>query len=227
MSEEDKKTIDYLKKELPELKKAAFKNYHLFLLKIWLIPIGVIFAVLAICFVIGGYFPSKTPPLLSPSDLEIVAQTSIAPSMTISGLFVTIMPVITFFFITEIKDSQREEEEKYENMKSKFKETEDLKVINDTDNLTNALYHNFRSGILRYLRTYLAGSLMSLFVMLCSYIGFSRIQMALYIFVDIACLAIVFMGIFPIVIIALNLPTLKLKTYVIPQQIVEQIEYES
>lgn len=224
MSEENKKLIEDIKKDLPEAKKMAFRNYHWYLLRTWLIFISTFIITLIIGFIIGFYAPSPTS--INVIDFEDIAKTLIAPSVTMNGLFITIVPVVAFFYMAEIKDNQKEEEEQFRELKKDFKEDEDLKVINTARGLTHAFYHNFKSGILRYVRTFLFVSLMLLITLLTLYVGLSHSMPSLFVLFDTIVLLTVFTGVFPIIAYALYSPTLKLKTYIIPEKIVEKIEYE-
>jgi hypothetical protein len=46
-----------------------------------------------------------------------LASSLIAPSITMNGLFITFTPVIAFFFLSEIKDLEKESEAEQENIK--------------------------------------------------------------------------------------------------------------
>lgn len=215
--------IEEMKKKLPELEESAFKNYHWVLLRIWLIMIALIGFVLLLGLLmdIFVHFPPVTP--LDPSEIEEMARVLLAPSITMNGLFITFVPIISFFFIEEVKEHQKIILELWTEQEKRFERGEDLEVVNRFYGLEHILGHNIRSGVLRYTRTYLIISLFSLFFILQLYILLSP---ALFILFDTTLLLIIFTGIFPIISIALYKPALRLVKYVIPEKIVTRIEPE-
>jgi hypothetical protein len=140
-----------------------------------------------------------------------------------NGLFVAFVPVISFFYIAEIKEIQKRSEEDLLEDKKQFTEAEDLKVADSALNLVRAFWHNYRTGVLKYTRTFLIVSLVSLFSLLFLYMA---LDSGLFITIDIFLLFSILCGIFPIVSTALDRPTLKLKTHVIPARVEQTIEYE-
>ena len=211
-----------MKKEIPELEEIAFKNYHRALLKKWLllitlIPIGVILGIVVFHFISVHVSP------LEPSKIEEIAKTLVAPSVTVNGLFIAFVPVISFFYIEEIKEKQKDVKEELQEEKKRFKENEDLKTIDYVYGLASTLWHNIRSGVLKYTRTYLSVSILSLFYLVIFYVVLSP---TIFILADVCLLVIILTGVFPIIDIALYKPALKLATYVIPEKIVKEIEYE-
>ena len=215
--------IEEMKKKLPELEESAFKNYHRVLLKIWLKMIALIGFGLFLGLLVSIFvpFPPATP--LDPSEIEEMARALLAPSITMNGLFITFVPIISFFFIEEVKEHQKVILELWTEHEKKFEREEDLEVVNRFYGLEHILGHNMRSGVLRYTRTYLIISLFSLFFILQLYIILSP---ALFMLFDTTLLLIIFTGIFPIISIALYKPALRLVKYVIPEKIVARIEPE-
>ena len=220
---EKAKEIEEMRKKIPELEESAFTNYHWILLKIWLkmialIGFGLFLGVLVIIFV---PFPPVTP--LEPYKIEEMARVLLAPSITMNGLFITFVPIISFFFIEEVKEHQKIILELWTEQEKKFQREDDLEVVNRFYGLDHILRHNIRSGVLRYTRTYLIISLFSLFFVLQLY---TILSPALFILVDTTLLLVIFTGIFPIISTALYKPALRLVRYVIPEKIVTRIEPE-
>jgi len=169
-ADEKKKEIEEMKKKIPELEELAFKNYHWVLLKAWLlfiilIPIGVILGI-----AVFNFFPVDISPL-EPSKIEEIAKTLVAPSITMNGLFIAFVPVISFFYIEEIKEKQKDVKEELQEEKKRFKENEDLKTIYYVYDLAFTGWHNVRSGVLKYTRTYLSVSILSLFYLVIFYVA--------------------------------------------------------
>jgi uncharacterized protein YacL len=102
--------LEQLKNESSKLKEVAFKNYHYVLLKKWLLIVGIVF----IGFFIGlaiSYFSSSSASFNGQTSFDSLIPTIIAPSITISGLFITLTPVISFFFLSETKEMEKESRE--------------------------------------------------------------------------------------------------------------------
>ena len=222
-TDEKAKEIEEMRKKIPELEESAFKNYHWVLLKIWLkmiamIGFGLFLGILAITFI---PFPPVTP--IEPSKIEEMARVLLAPSITMNGLFITFVPIISFFYIEEIKEQQKTILDLWTEQEKKLEREDDLEVVNRFYGLDHILRHNIRSGVLKYTKTYITISLFSLFFILQLYILLSP---ALFILVDTTLLLIIFTGIFPIISIALYKPALRLVKYVIPDKIVTRIEPE-
>jgi len=96
-------------------------------------------------------------------------------------------------------------------------------VIDSAYDLSYTFWHNVRSGVLRYVRTYLVVSILSLFVLLYLFVVASS---ALFLLADLCLLLFILTGVFPIIDVALYKPALKLVRYIIPERIIEKIEYE-
>lgn len=223
MSEESKKKIEDMKGTISELKKFAFKNYHWFLLKKWLLIVGGLLIGLFVGLVVSYFVPTPSSAHFPQSKIDDIAKSVISPSITMNGLFVAFVPVISFFYIAEIKEIQKRSEEDLLEDKKQFTEAEDLKVVDSALNLVRAFWHNYRTGVLKYTRTYLIVSLVSLFSLLFLYVA---LDSGLFITIDIFLLISILCGIFPIISTALDRPTLKLKTHVIPARVEQTIEYE-
>src|SRR5208283_2867595 len=99
--------LQQLKNENSKLKEAAFKNYYYVLLKKWLIIIGGVFAGIFIGLAVSYFFPSSVSSN-GQTSFDSLIPTIIAPSITISGLFITLTPVISFFFLSEAKEIEKE-----------------------------------------------------------------------------------------------------------------------
>lgn len=223
MVQENKNTIENMKKYIVDIKKWAFKNYHWVLLKQWLMIIGSLLVGVFLAIIIIYFVPMPTNLHYSQSKIDDIAKSVISPSITMNGLFVAFVPVISFFYIAEIRDRQKQAEEDLLEVRKQFTEAEDLKVIDSASTLVDAFWHNYRTGVLRYTRSYLATSIVSLFVLLFLYMS---LDSGLFITIDLFLLFSILSGVFPIMAVALDRPSLKLKTYVVPAKVEERIEYE-
>ena len=191
--------LDQLKKENSKLKKDAFRNYHFVLLKKWLIIISVAF----IGVFLGLAVSYVAPPVVSTTgqiSLSTLTPTIIGPSITINGLFITLTPVISFFFLSEIKEMDKESKMDREKLRSNI--TDNKEAITELDKLINyehAFSYNLRCGVLSYVRTYVYIALTSLFILLATYL----LNPALFFIADLLVLAVLLTGIFPVLSVAL------------------------
>ena len=113
---EENKEIEEMRNIIPELRKLAFKNFHWVLLKKWLLSIGFILVGVVLGIVVFHFVSLPISPL-EPSKIEEIAKAVIAPSVTVNGLFVAFVPVISFFYIEEIKEKQKEVKEVFQEKK--------------------------------------------------------------------------------------------------------------
>lgn len=207
IEEKKRKELAFIESAKPQLKKWASVNYHRKLLKQWLYSIVGIATGGVLGLVLSHILPFQGGPLLTASEIENLARAFVAPSITMNGLFITFVPVISFFYMAEIKEDERRNEEAFQEDMKEITE-ENLKALRSLLSLAHAFWHNFRAGILRYTRSYLIVSLLSLFALLILYIALSPAQ---FVFADILLLATILTGVFPIINVALNKPILDLK----------------
>ena len=200
--------LEHLKNENVKLKEAAFKNYHYVLLKKWLIIIGAVFAGFFIGLAVSYFSPSAVSSN-GQTLFESLTPTLIAPSITVNGLFITLTPVISFFFLSEIKDMEKESREDEEEIRKEI--GDDKEALKELDNMVkyeHVFFHNLRSGILNYVRTYVSIALVSLFILLMTYV----LNSVLFFVADILILGVLLTGVFPIISVALYKPVLTLVT---------------
>ena len=88
--------------------------------------------------------------------------------------------VVSFFYIQEIKERQKQMENDWQEEVKRF-EGDNLKVINIYFNLLYALLHNIRSGILKYIRTYIIICLFTLIFLIQFFISMNS---SLFIVID-------------------------------------------
>jgi len=241
LSSNENKENDELKKlkmEIPPLEEIANKNYHHELLKMWGITIGVFLIALLVGLCLGLLilnYVSVPQITVDRSKIEDITKTVFTASVTVSGLILGFVPVVSFFFVRELKEGERfirqqrnKQIEKYENQKEDENREDNLNTINTYYGLHLMLYRNLRSGILNYLRTYLLISLFLLFYLLILFFPMILNDLALFfIFINTLFAVVILTGISPIVQIALAEPTYRIVTYIIPEKIIKRIEPES
>jgi len=209
MEEESKAKLENLKKLIPKIQEDALQDYYKMFYKKWLY-----FLVCLAFGLIAGYFVSLGLPsnFISVSNTASdIAKTLIAPSITINGLFVTFLPIIGFFYISDIKESQKEDEAAFREDTKEFKAEEDLKTVNSALVFRHTYWYNLRVGVLKYVRLHVVISLFSLIILIFAYIVLSP---KTFVAVDIFLLLSILSGIFPIILAALTKPTLVLYTVI-------------
>lgn len=205
--QEKKRKLEFMERVKPEIEEWASVNYHRKFLKQWLYCITCIAIGVSLAFVLLNVLPLHVEPLTA-LEIESAARTIFAPSITMNGLFITFVPVISFFYMAEIKEEQGRNEEAFRGDTKEFTKEEDLKVVRAVLSLVHAFWHNFRAGVLSYTRSYLIVSLLSLFALLILYIGLSPAQ---FVLADILLLMTILTGILPIINVALYKPVLELE----------------
>jgi hypothetical protein len=203
-SEEESQKVDQLKKDLNDLQEKVYKDFYWFLLRYWILSIIVISA----ASIAGSIVPISIPH--SNINFENVAGSIIAPSITVNGLFLTLIPVLSFFLVNQTRTQEKEEPENFcqkcENRSVCQKYVKDFS--SNINKVRRDYYHNLRSGVLRYTRTYVNVAILSLILIFSAYIGLSA---KYFITMDILLLSALAMGIIPILSIALYEEPIKFK----------------
>jgi hypothetical protein len=206
--------LEYLREENIALKKAAFDNYHRKFLIKWLIGWGGVGAGALITFFVAalGFIPI-TPT--EPSTIIGAGNSLIAPSITMNGLFITFTPVIAFFFLSELKEMKTASEIQTEKMKAliDIDDGEALVEFSKRVKYESAFFHNFRSGLIKYIGTYLTIAIGCLFVLFFGYLFFSA---TFFLLIAIFVLVALLLGVFPVVTSALSSTPLTLVTIYFP-----------
>jgi len=227
-----------LQKEIPQLEENADKNYHHELLKIWAKTIGLVLIGLLIGAILAWLFHDYLPvPYIAvdSSKFEETAKTIFTSTVTLSGLIIGFLPVVSFFFVREIKEEQQSIKREWNKQVEEYRDREEsenkennLNIINTYYVLLLMLYKNIRSGVLNYLKTYLLISLFLLFYLLMFFTEMILINLTvLFILIDTMFSVIILTGIVPIVWLALAEPTYRIVRYVVPEKIIKVIEPES
>lgn len=214
LNNQSKSTLEILKEKNEELKNLAFKNYHWELLKRWMIGLGFVGVGVIVGIVVFALTPQNLliAALSSSSSFSVgdLTKSLIAPSLTMNGLFVTLLPVIGFFFLTEVKDWEKESRENTERLTQNIGKKEDSKKeVAKRAKYEHAFFTNIRCGILSYMRSYVTIGLGSLLFLLFAYV---LLNSALFLLTVVLVPVILLTGIFPIISIALNKPALTLVT---------------
>jgi len=222
--------LEKLQKEIPHLEEIADKNYHHELLKIWGKIIGILtvslFIGMALSLPLSNYI-SIPPITVERSKIEDIAKTIFTATVTISGLIIGFLPVVTFFFVRELKEEQQFIEREWTKKIEKYEgeKENNLNTINTYYGLHLMLYKNLRSGTLNYLKTYLIISLFLLFYLPMLYFNMILTDLAtLFILINTIFSIIALTGIFPIVQFALTEPTYRIVAYVVPEKVIKRIE---
>lgn len=138
-----------------------------------------------------------------------IASDVFTATITFSGLLTGFVPIISFFFNGEIKEEQRQSEERLE-AKITASEGEKQNLLKLKKNLSNMVYHNMRSGVLKYTELFIVVSAVSQFFLIEYYL-FTDVEtmMFLYEMFTVPILLILVIGILPIIRLALHMPALR------------------
>jgi len=243
MSEkQENEELKEIRKSNMELMELAGKNFHYYLLKQWviislLLPIGILFGALIFYFV---KLPLPEPIALS--KLEEISPVVFDATLTLNGLIIGFVPLISFFFVREVREHERDllqdwkDEEKQrvkegqsnEEKDKKSKKEEQRKSENEKLKLMNANYtlllmvsHNLRSGVLRYARTYVAITILLQITLICAYINAVGYEITvLSLLADIIILYVIFGGLIPLISIALYQPALRFVRYFVGREVI-------
>ena len=227
---EDDEEINKLKKDIIEFGKNANTNYHKLLLKKWAITFG--FIIIGIVFgVVLFYFTSvhnvlpNIPPIES-TKIEEISTVIFNATITINGLIIGFIPLISFFFVKEIREHENVLKQ-FRNKEQKEAKGKKLKLIKTFYNLVLMTGQNMRSGVLRYTQTYVFVTIMLQVYLVIAYAGLTGRELSgLFLIIDFIFLSVVVTGLNPIISLALNQPSFKLVKYIIPQKEVWNIELE-
>jgi len=204
--EEQKRNIDLAKTKLPELKEmvSASTSIYRTYLNLW-IKLLLIFG---LCF--GGgflayYFLPFPKSNFNSTQIGNIANSIFDPSVTVAGIVIGFFPVIGFFYMTEMKEKQREAENlirkqmndygKSADMKFLQFDEQDLKVLDDEFTLFHKFWGNLRSGLIQYIATFLVVAILMLFFLITLYV----ISPIFFIAFDMFVLATALTGVFPII----------------------------
>lgn len=236
MSEkQENEELKEIRKSNMELMELAGKNFHYYLLKQWviislLLPIGILLVALIFYFV---KLPLPEPIALS--KLEEISPVVFDATLTLNGLIIGFVPLISFFFVREMREHERDllqdwkdEEKKRVKKDKKSKKEEKRKSENEKLKLMNANYtlllmvsHNLRSGVLRYARTYVAITILLQITLICAYINAVGYEITvLSLLADIIILYVIFGGLIPLISIALYQPALRFVRYFVGREVI-------
>ena len=225
---EENKELEKLRKDIHELRENANTNYHWELLKQWITMIGllvVVYVIVSITAVIVGRFMTLPEPI-ELSKIEGISSVIFQAIITINGLIIGFVPLISFFFAREVRERERGCKQDWKEEKEKYKE-EKQRLINEYYTCLIMLWHNVRSGVLRYTQTYVLTSVFLQSMLVSIYVGTMVSGIAsLCILISSCVMFVVITGLFPIINIALYEPALRFVGYIIPEKVVWRIESE-
>lgn len=171
--------------------------------KKWYAGARVVLPTFSLILLVVGLVPYSTDQL---SRLEDITKSVLAPSITINGLFIPFFPVITFFFINEIKkyiDTLNYDKEKTINQLKNVKLDNEgnLTLINEFYQFEEMYWHSMSCDILKYVKKYLTYAIFSLVLLVLTFVMLPKI----FIVFDFLVLILLVLGIFPILDLALSL----------------------
>lgn len=228
-------TIEKQLAEMNELTSKAQKlvneNAFYAFLKIWARNLAATYIGGSIFALIGFYLATAgqitlTGPIFRTGDLESSIAVIVAPSITIIGLVLGFTPVITFFFINNLKDDQKSfEEQRDNNLKilSKHKSINTLEnknLIKNYFSYLRIIVHNRISGVLKYIQWFLFLSIILLPLLIEAYFIFSPV---VFLIADLFIIISIAEGIIPILNVCTYKPAIRIKEHFVGTDVPNQI----
>ena len=219
-----------MKKNIPEMENVVNENAYHVLLKLWAklvagtISVGLVSAIVG--FAIAIYYPANLSPIFSTAKLENAIGVVLAPSVTVIGLVLGFSPVISFFFVNNIKDDQRNFKERKESFfkrlsRDKKQATKENRSLVETYYAyLDLIIHNRVSGVLKYVRSFLLISLVMLPLLIEFFVILNPL---LFFLIDILLLFAIVEGIVPIITVSTYKPAIRIREYFVSTAIPNQI----
>jgi hypothetical protein len=187
---------------LVEHEKQSRKNYFRFLIRQWLILIGCVCAVFLVGFIVIEYLYSQNLILTSSITLD-TAKVLVGPCITINGLLITLMPVIAFFCVREVEESQKINDDRLKDKEGKRDPGIGL-IVTQIRVYMRQTSHNTKVGVLKYVRVHIIVSLISLLILILGYVGLTSTNPLYFIGIDFILLSLLVSGVLPIISVALS-----------------------
>lgn len=165
--------IAEMKKRVNEAENVVNENSYHVLLQLWgkfvAATLTVALVSAGVGIIVALQYPQAIPSgLFSGTKIESMVGIILAPSVTTIGLVLGFTPVISFFFVNALKDDRRD----FKGMKKSFlKQLSENKQLETEENISlvkmhyaylNIIVHNRISGVLKYVRTFIIVSLITL-----------------------------------------------------------------
>jgi hypothetical protein len=238
-TENTSEDLTFMKDRIPFLEKQIDKDWRKWLVKLWIICVicvnGFGALGLVISYSVTSYFSLSNTTTLLVNNYELinsmdpsqVSSVVLAPTITIIGLIVGFMPVLSFFYITDLKENQRELRAK----RIHFKRTLIRKDLANKNNLELVeKYFEYRRtvisnkivGILSFVSIFVISSLAILVGIILSYSVFNG---EVSLMIDIAMIFSVATGVMLILQMMRNKPLFRFRKYVIrPPKVIKKLE---
>jgi hypothetical protein len=210
--------IAEMKKRANESEKVVNENSYHVLLKLWgkLVAATITVALISagVGIIVALQYSQAIPSgLFSGTKIESVVGIILAPSVTTIGLVLGFTPVISFFFINALKDDRRD----FKSMKESFlKQLSENKQLQTKENISlvqmhyaylDIIVHNRISGMLKYVRTFIIVSLITLPLLIEAAI---ILNPSIFLLFDLLSIVVVVEGIIPIIGISTYRPAIRI-----------------
>lgn len=229
--DEENKEIETLEKEISDLLEQTKTNIHRQMLKIWAIGVLVVLGGFFLAALVGwGFSHFVALPTPSPdtflSKIEEITPALFTATATINGLIIGFVPLCSFFFLRGVSETEHEFRQEWEERRKESK-GEKQELIDKHYKLLSIVGNNLRSGVLTYTRTYIVTSIFLQIYLVFLFVTLSVNQAtSLYILIDAFFMTIIFVGMVPIINIALYKPALRPIRYFIVAGEVTRFEPE-
>ena len=215
--------IAEMKKRVDEAEKIVNENAYHVLLILWgkfvaaTLAVGLISTVIGLALALQ--YPQVIPSgLFSETKIESVVGIILAPSVTTIGLTLGFTPVIGFFFVNALKDDRRD----FKNMKKSFLEKfsgnkqletkENISLVEMHYAYMDIIVHNRISGVLKYVRTFIIATLITLPILIEAAIVLNP---SIFLLLDFLSIFFVVEGIIPIITISTHKPAIRITEHLV------------
>lgn len=226
----EERDLEEIRKEISKLRQQAETNFYKEMRWLWVKIILVLLSISLASVFIGillGHFLPVFPHMENPSRDEQITSDLFIATITINGVITGFVPIISFFFNSEVKEDYREIEQELEQQR-KVNRDKKQELIGTEKTLYFMILHNLRSGVLKYTQLFIMVSVLLQFILVGLYLfTVTNTMVILYQIVDIPILMIIILGILPIINLALNKPALRFVEVIVkPAETVTRIEPE-
>lgn len=173
------------------LKKLASENFHHLIVRRWIDYFTLFVSCLFISIVVYFGFLNLSVDMLSTREL---ANNLFDPSMTLVGILIAVVPLVNFSLSDQIAKKEHELQETDWTDVLQYIGNENAGKTRTYSKCLKVASHNFRSGILKFIPTYIIAAVASLIAIILLFIGVNAV---VFVIVDITILISLFLGIIP------------------------------
>ena len=212
--------LERMKKDERKLGELVDRNWHRWLLKYWSYIVIIVIVSVVVTSLIANILSLYLSQIITPYEpaaVDEMRSLMLTPSTLIIGISICFMPVISFFFVNDLKEGKEKSIEQWKKKETELKENkeiateENLKILNGYYTSNYTIWVHIICGVTHYARTFLIVSIVSMILLL----EFFIILPSGYLIAFIICLlASILSGILPILGLAFYQPVLRFRNHI-------------